>query len=33
MDNNKFIYRINSGTQRLALGGTNRGAHAHFHAG
>ena len=26
-------YRLNSGTLRLATRGTNRGVHAHFHAG
>ena len=26
-------YKLNPGTLRLALRGTNRGVHAHFHAG
>ena len=26
-------YRLNSSTLRFALRGTNRGVHAHFHAG
>ena len=33
MNKNETNYKINSGTQRLALRGTNRGVHAHFHAG
>ena len=33
MNKDEINYRINSGTQRLALRGTSRSAHAHFHAG
>ena len=33
MNKNEANYRLNSGTLRLALRGTNRGVHAHFHAG
>ena len=33
MNKNENNYRLNSGTLRFALRGTNRGVHAHFHAG
>ena len=33
MNNNGTDYKLNPGTLRLALRGTNRGVHAHFHAG
>ena len=33
MNKNEANYRLNPGTLRLALRGTNRGVHAHFHAG
>ena len=34
MNKNETNYRLNSGTLRLALRGTNRGVHSHhFHAG
>jgi len=33
MNKNEINCRINSSTQRLALRGTNRGVHTHFHAG
>ena len=33
MNKNETKYKINPGTLRLALRGTNRGVHAHFHAG
>ena len=33
MNKNETNYRLNSGTLRLVLRGTNRGVHAHFHAG
>ena len=33
MNKNETNYRLNSGTLRLILRGTNRGVHAHFHAG
>ena len=33
MNNNETNYKLNSSTLRLAMRGTNRGAHAHFHAG
>ena len=33
MNKNEINYKINTGTLRLALRGTNRGVHAHFHAG
>ena len=33
MNKNDINYTINLSTQRLALRGTNRGVHAHFHAG
>ena len=33
MNKNETNYRLNSGTLRLAPRGTNRGVHAHFHAG
>ena len=33
MYKNEINYIIILGTQRLALRGTNRGVHAHFHAG
>ncbi len=33
MNKNKINNKINSSTQRLALRGTNRGVHSHFHAG
>ena len=33
MNKNETNYRLNSGTLRLALRGTNRGVHAQFHAG
>ena len=33
MNKNETNYRLNSGTLRLSLRGTNRGVHAHFHAG
>ncbi len=33
MNKNEINYKINTGTQRLTLRGTNRGVHAHFHAG
>ena len=33
MNKNETNYKLNSGTLGLALRGTNRGVHAHFHAG
>ena len=33
MNKYEINYTISSGTLRLALRGTNRGVHAHFHAG
>ena len=33
MNKNETYYRLNSGTLRLALRETNKGVHAHFHAG
>ena len=33
MNKNETNYRLNSGTLRLALRGTNRGVHAYLHAG
>ena len=33
MNKNETNYKVNSSTLRLALRGTNRGVHAHFHAG
>ena len=33
MNKNETNYKFNFGTLRLALRGTNRGVHAHFHAG
>ena len=33
MNKNETNYKLNSGTLRLALKGTNRGVHAHSHAG
>ena len=33
MNKNEINYKINLGTQRLALRGINSGVHAHFHAG
>jgi len=33
MNKNEIYYRLNSGTLRIVLRGTNRGVHTHFHAG
>ncbi len=33
MNNNETNYKLNSSTLRPAMRGTNRGMHAHFHAG
>ena len=33
MNKNETNYKLNSGTLRFALRGTNKGVHAHFHAG
>ena len=33
MNKNETNYKLNPGTLRLALRGTDRGVHAHFHAG
>ena len=33
MNKNEINYKLNPGTLRLALRGTDRGVHAHFHAG
>ena len=33
MNKNETNYKLNSGTLRLDLRGTNKGVHANFHAG